>query len=107
MASVTRVATRRVAIENSFRLKHFERVGKRGKLLFWGLYTGFLNFRDFRSNFRGFKDFMPDFRDLKDLKYSNGFRPDFKELRAGFRDFSDHKSGFVNSGHILGTSGRI
>ena len=54
------------------------------------------------TGFQGFQGyFRPDFRDskdLEDLKYSNGFRPDFKEFSSGVRDFSDSESGFMNFG---------
>ena len=63
----------------------------RSKFLFWGLYTGFQDFRDFRSDFWYIKNF-------KDLKYFNCFRPDFKEFRSGVRDLSDLKSGFIDFG---------
>jgi len=39
----------------------------REQVLFWGLYNGFMDLRDFRSDFRDFKDFRPDFRDFKNL----------------------------------------
>jgi len=45
------------------------------------MYTGFQDFNNFRQDFRDFKDFRQDFRDFgdfRDLKYSDGFRPDFK-----------------------------
>jgi len=44
----------------------------RGQLLFWGFYTGFQDFRDFKDfrtdarNFRHFKDLRPDIRVFKD-----------------------------------------
>jgi len=47
---------------------------------------------------------MPDFpyfcdlKELKDYKYSNGFRPIFKEFGLGVRNFSDLKSGFMYFG---------
>ena len=66
----------------------------RKQLLFWGLYTDFQDF----WNFKDFKDFRLVFGDFKDLKYSIGFRPDFKEFRPGVRDFSELKSGFMDFG---------
>jgi len=47
-------------------------------------------------------------KDFEYLKYSKGFRPDFKELSSVVRDFSDFKSGYSwILGQILGISGQI
>ena len=60
----------------------------RGQSQFWGSYTGRQDFKYFRD-FKIFKLNFRDFRDFKDLKYSSGFRPDFKEFRLCVRNFSD------------------
>jgi len=34
-----------------------------------------------------YRDLKLNFRDFKNLKYSNGFGPDFSDLKSGFMDF--------------------
>jgi len=46
----------------------------------------------------GISRFLGRTSGIKDLKYSNGFRPDFKEFRSSVRDFRDLESGFMDFG---------
>jgi len=71
------------------------------------LHARLQDFRDFRTDFGDFRDFC-GFKDFKDLKYSNGFRPGFKEFRSGVRVVSNLKRQVTwILGKILGISGRI
>jgi len=64
----------------------------KGQFLFWGWYTGFRDFRDFRSVFRdfsvlksGYMDFGPDFRDFRWAL--TGFWPHSRYFTSDFRVF--------------------
>ena len=48
-----------------------------------GLYTGFQDFKEFKTDFRDSKDF----KSFTDIKSSKGFTPDSKAFRSGFSDF--------------------
>jgi len=78
------------------------RISSRIQVLLWSLYTGFTDFkdfrsdsRDFRSDFRAFRDFRSDSRDFKDFRTNPevDFRnfEDFKDIRCSKGSRSDFK----------------
>ena len=65
------------------------------------MYTGFQDYRVFRSELRDSKDFRPDFMGYRILRILNipmVFRHDFKGFKSAVREFSDVKSDFMNFG---------